>query len=84
LGDRGLGPDERNVLDALGLLATESRVYRQHLEDALPLVERLAADVDDVAVGLLLTSVSTALSNQLGTPAHVEWLALALLRGLRS
>jgi hypothetical protein len=83
LSDRRLGPDERNVLDALSLLASESRVYRLHLEDARPLVERLAADVDDVAVGLLLTSVTSALNDRLGSPLHVERLALAALRELR-
>jgi hypothetical protein len=83
LPDRRLGPDERNLLDALGLLVSESRVYRLHLEDARPFVERLAADTDDVQVGLLLTSVVTALDDRLGSPLHVEALALAVLRGLR-
>jgi hypothetical protein len=83
LADRRLGPDERNVLDALSLLASESRVYRLHLEDARPLVERLAADTDDVAVGLLLTSVTTVLDDRLGSPHHVEQLALRVLHELR-
>jgi hypothetical protein len=83
LADRQLGPDEHNVLEALSLLASESRVFRLHLEDARPLVELLAADVDDVTVGLLLTSVTTALDDRLGSPLHVEQLALAVLRELR-
>jgi hypothetical protein len=83
LPDRRLGPDERNALDALGLLASESRVYRMHLEDAKPFVERLAADMDDVAVGLLLTSGVTALDDRLGSPLHVEQLARRILHGLK-
>jgi hypothetical protein len=83
LGDRGPQPSERDVIEALMTLAGESRVYRLHLEDARPLVERLAADTDDVTVGLLLTSVASALDDRLGSPRHVERLALAVLRELR-
>jgi hypothetical protein len=86
LRDRRLKPDEHNVLEALSLLASESRIYRLHLADARPLLERLADDVDDPAVGLLLTSVATALAEPqpLGCPGQIERLALAVLRELRS
>jgi hypothetical protein len=83
LDDRGPQPDERDVIEALMTLAGESRVYRLHVESARPMVERLVTDVDDVEVGALLTSVVTALSNQLGTPRHVEQLALRVLHELR-
>jgi hypothetical protein len=48
-------------------------------------IERLAADVDDADVEMLFTSVATALAEPpaLGTPGHVERLALAALRELK-
>jgi hypothetical protein len=76
------GQDERDVIKTLVLLVGESRVYRSHLENARSIVERLAADVDDVKVSLLLTSVRALLADRLGTPAHVDHLASATLREL--
>ncbi len=78
--------DERDVLKVLTRLAGESRVYRLHLEDARPVIERLAVDVDDVDVGMLLTSVMAALAEppRLGEPRHIEQLALTVLRALEA
>ncbi len=79
-------PDERDVLKVLTMLAGESRVYRLYLKDARPVVERLCADVDDVNIGMLLTSVMSALAQpaRLGNPAHIEQLALTVLRELKA
>ena len=56
-----------------------------HLENAQPIIERLAGDLDDVNAAMLLTSVTTALADPppLGAPGHVEQLALAALRELK-
>lgn len=72
------------MLKTLVLLAGESRVYRLHLENARPAIERLAADTDDVNAGMLLTSMIAALAEpgRLGTPRHLEQLALAVLHDL--
>ncbi len=72
------------MLKTLVLLAGESRVYRLHLENARPAIERLAADTDDVNAGMLLTSMVAALAEpgRLGCPRHVEELALGVLREL--
>jgi hypothetical protein len=70
------------VLKTLVRLAGESRVYRLHLDNARPIVERLAEDMDDVGTALLLTSVWAAVTTRLGTAAHIEQLALATLREL--
>lgn len=71
------------MLKTLVRLAGESRVYRLHLAEAQPVIERLAADVEDVRTAMLLTSVKALRSNRLGTPAHVEDLALAALKELQ-
>ncbi len=73
------------MLKTLVLLAGESRVYRLHLENAQPIIERLAADLDDVNAAMLLTSVTTALTKPppLCAPGHIEQLALAALRELK-
>ena len=62
--------DERDVVKVLTVLAAESRVYRLHLEQARPIIERLAEDMEDVAVGMLWTSITAALAEpaHLGTP----------------
>jgi hypothetical protein len=83
LSDQRSDPDERDVLTTLVRLAGESRVYRLHLEEVRPVIERLAAEVDDVGTAMLLTSVRALVTNRLGTPAHVEGLALAALRELK-
>jgi hypothetical protein len=77
-------PDERDVLKTLVHLVGESRVYRTHLENARPVIERLNADMDDVALGLLWTTVEAALREPplMGTPRHVEEHALRVLRDL--
>ncbi len=72
------------MLKTLTLLAGESRVYRMHLENAVPVIERLSGDVDDPAVAMLRTSVVVALEQptRLGTPRDVEMAALRVLRDL--
>jgi len=72
------------VLKTLVLLAGESRIYRLHLENAQPVIERLNADLDDVVVGMLWTSVTVALGRppRLGAPGHVEEIALRVLHEL--
>ena len=69
----------------LTALAGSSRIYRRQLEDALPMVERLSEDLDDVPTAMLLTSLATALAepSRLGTPHHLEQHALAVLKNLR-
>ncbi len=80
-----LEPDERDVQKVLTLLATESRVYRLPLQNAQPVIERLASDLDDTNVASLLTSLTIMLAEppRLATPRHVEQLALAIFRELR-
>ncbi len=79
---RGWRADEGDVLKVLTMLATESRVYRLHLENAHPVIERLAEDF--VPGGLLLTSITVALAEpaRLGVSRHVEQLALEAFREL--
>ena len=76
--------DEGEIVRALALLAADSRVYGKRLEEARLVVERLAADVDDPDLGLLLTSLTIALAEppRHGTPRHVERLAAAVVRSL--
>ncbi len=72
------------MLKTLVLLAGESRTYRLHLENALPVIERLAGDVDAAAVGALWTGLTAALSEpaMVGTPRHLEEHAIRALREL--
>ncbi len=83
---RGWEANERDVLSALTLLACESHVYQLHLENARPIVEQLAANVDDMNVNMLLTSVAAALADpaRLGNPRHIGRLAATILRELET
>ena len=84
LADRRRAPDERDVVKTLVLLAGESRTYRLHLENALPVIERLAEDVDASGIGMLWTGLTAALREppMVGTPRHVEQHALRAMREL--
>ncbi len=72
------------MLKTLVLLAGESRTYRLHLENALPVIERLASDLDTTAVGMLWTGLTAVLREPalVGTPRHLEEHALRALREL--
>jgi hypothetical protein len=85
LPDQRQGLDEEQVLNALTVLAANSRVYRRQLEAALPVIQRLSEDLDDVPVALLLTSITVAVAQPpgMGTPSNVEQHALAVFHELR-
>jgi hypothetical protein len=72
------------VNKALSLLAGESRVYRLHLENAAPAIQRLNQDIDHPAVAALWQSLSVALSQpaRLGMPGHIEGAAVRVIREL--
>jgi hypothetical protein len=73
---------ERDVLKALTRLAGAGRVYLLQLEEVRPAIERLSEDYGPAA--LLVTSIAAANAQPayLGTPRHLEQLALAILRDL--
>ena len=81
----GWEPDERDVLKVLTVLAGESHVYHMRLREARAIVERLSTDLDDVKVDMLFASVTTAQAEppRLGSPRHIEQLAVAVLKELR-
>ena len=74
--------NERDILKALTRLAGAGRVYLLQLEEVRPAIERLSEDYGPAAVLLTSLVAADARPPYLGTPRHLEQLALAILKDL--
>jgi hypothetical protein len=72
---------EEDIVRMLGELAESSSAYRRVIEEYQSAVEQLAEDYRPAALLHQSMVVAVAEPGRLGTPRHLEQLAVAALRG---